>query len=101
MLEQLRLHRQASPQLAPIHPIAHVAQHDVVGARHFVHAELVQHAAGAGLRDPVGERARVHPGAGDDARVRGVLLEQLFAAVLHVEVLGFGDGEVVGEDDAG
>jgi hypothetical protein len=100
MLKKLRLHREASRKLSTINTITDIAEHKVIGCRHLVHAKFVEQTASPGLGNSVGERTGVHSRMGDDSGMGGVLLNELFAAVLHVEVLGLGDCVVVGDDDS-
>jgi hypothetical protein len=100
MLKKLRLHREAIRKLSAINTVTDIAEHKIVGCRHFVHAEFVEQTTSSGLGNSVRERAGIHSRTGDDSSVGGVLLDQLAAAVLHVQVLRLGDCAVVGEDDS-
>ena len=100
MLKKLRLHREASRKLSVINTVTDIAEHNIVGCRHFVHAEFVEQTASSGLGNSVRERAGIHSRTGDDSSVGGVLLDQLATAVLHVQVLRLGNCVVVGKDDS-
>jgi hypothetical protein len=84
MLKKLRLHREASRKLSAINAVTDTAEHEIIGCRHFMHAEFIEQTASPGLGNPVSERAGVHSRTGDDSCVGGVLLYELFAAVLHI-----------------
>jgi hypothetical protein len=100
MLKKLRLYREASREISAINTVTDKAEHKIVRCRHFMHAEFVEQTASSGLGNSVRERACVHSRTGDDSSVGGVLLDQLAAAVLHVQVLRLGNCVVVGEDDS-